>query len=77
MEPTGMTLCIQKDQLTKQETIVGTLAIILPVLGATQWIPKYQRMSVMCVIVINQVQIDFINNIPSGYVCFFNYLIMQ
>ena len=55
MEPTEMRPCSLMVQLKMQETTVGTLAAILQVPGATQWIQKYHRMSVMCVIVTNQV----------------------
>jgi hypothetical protein len=55
MSPTEMRPCSLINQLKRQETIAGTLAAILQVPGATQWIPKYHRMSVMCVTVSNQV----------------------
>jgi hypothetical protein len=55
MSPTEMRPCSLTNQLKMQETTVGTLAAILQVPGATQWIRKYHRMFVMCVIVTNQV----------------------
>jgi translation elongation factor EF-4 len=64
MLPTGMGPCIQTSQLKRQATVAGTLAIILPDLGATLWIPKYHRMSVMCMTAKNQVQIIFPYNMP-------------
>ena len=55
MAPTEMQPCSLMNQSKMQGTTVGTLAAILQVPGATQWIQKYHRMSVMCVIVTNQV----------------------
>jgi hypothetical protein len=66
MLATGMRHCIQIGLFKRQGTTVETLAVISQVPGAIQRIPKYHKMSVMCVTVSSQVQVTPL----SGYVCF-------